>query len=229
MNTSAIFKKAREEKEAAIAELKTQQERDIAALRAEYEKKIANTGGTPAVDGGYAEKLAAEVGAVRTEYDAKIKELERRLEEAHGADETLRSKLTQAESDLQAWSAAYQELQRTMEEERNTHQEEVDLLKAMNSSGETPGEQGDAAEALKKVTALSEQLERTQQELEAAHQTHRETIGDMQNDYEAQLRSVKAKLGEVVKRFKLLKMQNDSMRQTIQNMQEAPPAADSGN
>ena len=58
MNTSAIFKKAREEKEAAIAELKTQQERDIAALRAEYEKKIASTGGVPAAGEDYSEKLA---------------------------------------------------------------------------------------------------------------------------------------------------------------------------
>ena len=65
---------------------------------------------------------------------------------------------------------------------------------------------------------LADRLRLTKQELESAHATHREVLGEMQKDYEKSQQSLKFKLGEVVKRFKLLKAQNDNQKQMIQEL-----------
>ena len=143
-------------------------------------------------------------------------------------------KLNQAMQDLGAWDAAYKELKQAFESQSGDHSRVVETLQSeitelrqataanmASASGSSPGpsprangSDSDGAEVMR----LKQSLAMAQSDLEVAHTTHRSLIGEMQGDYEVQQMQLKNKLGEVVRRFKMLKMQNDGQKQKIQEL-----------
>ena len=139
-------------------------------------------------------------------------------------------KLSQAMQDLGAWDAAYNELKGAFESQQQEHSKVVEKLRAemveiqqaqennVNSSSSSTAAANSSSSDNAELEQLKQSLQLAQRDLEVAHTTHRALIGEMQNDYEAQQVKLKEKLGEVVKRFKMLKMQNDGQKQKIQEL-----------
>ena len=126
-------------------------------------------------------------------------------------------------ADLQSWEDAYKELQAHNQSQKETYEKQIEEVQA-NSTAKTSTKKDNSdldtrLKSLEKANdALNNQLKLTKQELENAHATHRQVLGEMQSDYDKEQQSLKFKLGEVVKRFKMLKAQNDNQKQMIHEL-----------
>ena len=129
--------------------------------------------------------------------------------------------LEQAFADLQSWEDAYKELQAHNQSQKETYEKQIEEVQANSTAAtSTKKDNSDLDTRLKSLEkandALNNQLKLTKQELEN-DATHRQVLGEMQSDYDKEQQSLKFKL-EVVKRFKMLKAQNDNQKQMIHEL-----------
>ena len=225
-STQQIFAKARAAAQAEITELKEKQAKEMEALRKQYENTKHSS--SSASDKAHED----EIKALKAAYEKQISDLNGQHLTASGSNsdefsilqkqfKQAQSQLEQAFADLQSWEKAYNELQSHNQSQQESFQKQLDEAKVMasKSSSDKGSELDGRLQELEKTNkGLADRLRLTKQELESAHATHREVLGEMQKDYEKSQQSLKFKLGEVVKRFKLLKAQNDNQKQMIQEL-----------
>ena len=227
-STQQIFAKARAAAQAEITELKEMQAKEIEAIRKQYENTTHSS--STASDKAHED----EIRALKAAYEKQIRDLNDQHLTASGSNngdfaklqkqfKQAQSQLEQAFADLQNWEKAYNELQSHNQSQQESFQKQLNEAKTKaeapkSSSDKTSEQEGRLLDLEKTNKDLADQLRLTKQELESAHATHRQVLGEMQKDYEQSQQSLKFKLGEVVKRFKLLKAQNDNQKQMIHEL-----------
>lgn len=179
-------------------------------------------------------KHMEEISAMKQAYEKQIQDLNTQQLTTSGSNNSDFMKLQtqhqqatvqleQAFADLQSWEDAYKELQAHNQSQKETYEKQIEEVQA-NSTATTSTKKDNSdldtrLKSLEKANdALNNQLKLTKQELENAHATHRQVLGEMQSDYDKEQQSLKFKLGEVVKRFKMLKAQNDNQKQMIHEL-----------
>ena len=238
-STQQIFAKARAAAQAEITELKAKQAKEIEAIRQQYQQQQSfSSGGSNVVSSQQLAELEKkhmeEISAMKQAYEKQIQDLNTQQLTTSGSNNSDFMKLQtqhqqatvqleQAFADLQSWEDAYKELQAHNQSQKETYEKQIEEVQANSTAAtSTKKDNSDLDTRLKSLEkandALNNQLKLTKQELENAHATHRQVLGEMQSDYDKEQQSLKFKLGEVVKRFKMLKAQNDNQKQMIHEL-----------